>query len=85
MPGADYLIGSCLCPTLSDTFKDKNIGSLSQASEVRPKSAISTRKRVYEHPRNFHVAKRPHRRDIRDFKIQRRGRQRERQKNNGLN
>ena len=32
MPGADYLIGSCLCPTLSDTFKDKNIGALSQAS-----------------------------------------------------
>ena len=76
---------SCLCPTLSDTFKDTNIGALSQASEVRPKSAISTRKRVYEHPRHFHVAKRPHRRDIRDFKIQRRGRQRERQKNNWLN
>ena len=25
MPGADYLIGSCLCPTLSDTFKDKTL------------------------------------------------------------
>jgi len=67
MPGADYLIGSCLCPTLSDTFKDKNVGYASSILEVRPKSAISTRKRVYEHPR-FHVAKRPYRRDSCPFR-----------------